>query len=134
MTLTTLFVPNISGLNPKSLLKVYDMKAYVLLIAIRPSVEHVKPGGSLGAFDRIYRLMPAPGFLFTLPHLTFITYTLHQNTIIMHTRILHTFLYLQIHIVLHCDLLKWCRHKMVHTHASISSKVGPKSEVEKGRH
>ena len=42
-------VPNIIGLNPKYLRSAYDVKAYVLLIAIRTS--DVKPGGPLGAFS-----------------------------------------------------------------------------------
>jgi len=38
-------VLNIPGLNPKSHCSAYDMKAYVLLIAIRPLGVDVKPGG-----------------------------------------------------------------------------------------
>ena len=43
-------VPNIPGLNPKSLLCVHDVKAYVLLIVTHPSDRDIKPGGLLGAF------------------------------------------------------------------------------------
>ena len=42
--------PNIPALNPKFLRTAYDVKAYVLLIAIRPSDEDVKTGGPLSAF------------------------------------------------------------------------------------
>ena len=45
-------VPNIPLLNPKSLHSVYDVKAYLLSVAIRPSDGDVKPGGSLGAFQK----------------------------------------------------------------------------------
>jgi hypothetical protein len=39
---------NISGLNPISLRRAGDVKAYVLSIAIPPSDEDVKHGGALG--------------------------------------------------------------------------------------
>ena len=45
-------VPNMPGLNTKSLRRAYDVKAYVLLIAIRPSDGDVKLGGPLGAFRK----------------------------------------------------------------------------------
>ena len=45
-------VPNIPGLNPKSLLCVHDVKAYVLLIVTHPSDRDIKPGGLLGAFQK----------------------------------------------------------------------------------
>ena len=38
-------VPNMPGLNPRFLGSGYDVKSYVLLIAIRPSDGNVKPGG-----------------------------------------------------------------------------------------
>jgi hypothetical protein len=50
-----------------------DVKANVVLTAIRLSDEDVEPGDPLGAFEKS-RLM-APGFSFTLPHLIFITHT-----------------------------------------------------------
>ena len=37
-------VPNILWLNPKSLRRAYDVKVYVLLIAIRPLDGDIKPG------------------------------------------------------------------------------------------
>ena len=43
-------VPDILGLNPKSLRSAYEVKACVLLIAIHLSDECVKPGGLLGDF------------------------------------------------------------------------------------
>ena len=67
-------VPNIPGLNTKS----YDVKGYILLIATRPLDGDVKPGIPLGAFEK-NKLMPEPGFSFTLPHsyitLQYYTYT-----------------------------------------------------------
>ena len=45
-----LAVPNIPVLNPNSLRSVYDVKTYVVFIAIRPSDRYVKPGGPLDAF------------------------------------------------------------------------------------
>ena len=44
------FVPDIPGLNPKSLCSAYDVTAYVLLKAIRPSEGDVKSGDLLGVF------------------------------------------------------------------------------------
>ena len=43
-------VPNISGLNSKSLHSAHDVKAHVMLLAIRPSDGDVKPGDHLSAF------------------------------------------------------------------------------------
>ena len=43
-------VPNVPGLNPKSLNSVYNVKTYGLLIMIRPSVGDVQLGGPLGVF------------------------------------------------------------------------------------
>ena len=40
--LLSVSVPSIAGLNPK--FSAYDLMAFVLLIAIRPSGGHVKPG------------------------------------------------------------------------------------------
>ena len=40
------------GLNPKYLRSAYDMNAYVLVIAIRPSDGDVKPGAPLGSFRK----------------------------------------------------------------------------------
>ena len=45
-------VPNTPGLNPKSLRSAYEVKAYVLLIAIRPKDGDVKPDGPRGAFRK----------------------------------------------------------------------------------
>jgi hypothetical protein len=45
-------VLNTPGLNLKSLCCAYDVKAYVLLIAIHPSDGDVKPGGPLSAFQK----------------------------------------------------------------------------------
>ena len=45
-------VPNISGLNPKSLHSAYDVKVYMLLIAIRLSDGDIKPGDPLGSFRK----------------------------------------------------------------------------------
>ena len=43
-------VPKITGFNLKSLRSAYDVKAFVLLIAIRPSDMDVKPDCPLIAF------------------------------------------------------------------------------------
>ena len=43
-------VPNILWLNSKSLRNAYDVKSYVLLIAIRLSGRDVTPGGLLDTF------------------------------------------------------------------------------------
>ena len=48
--LSLVSVPNILSFNPKFLCSEYDVKAYVLLIAIRPSDLDVKPHGPLDAF------------------------------------------------------------------------------------
>ena len=45
-------VPNIRGLNPISLRRAYDEKAYVLLVAIHLSDENVKLDGPFGAFRK----------------------------------------------------------------------------------
>ena len=45
----------------------YVEKAYLLLIAIRPSDGNVKPGGPLGAFREE---QPAPGFTYSSSSLT----------------------------------------------------------------
>ena len=42
----------IPGLNPKFLRSAYDVKARVLLIAIRPSDGDVMPGGPFGDFRK----------------------------------------------------------------------------------
>lgn len=80
-------VPNTRGLNPKFLRSAYDVKAYLLLIAIRLSDGDVKSGGLLCAFP------------FALSHLIFIIHTLHHNTT-LHTLILETFSILQLHIIM----------------------------------
>ena len=45
-------VLNIPGLNPKSLLCLYDVKAYVLLISMRPTDWDLKTGDPIGAFRK----------------------------------------------------------------------------------
>ena len=55
------FCSKYTWVNPKSLPSAYDVKAYVLLIAILPSNEDVKPIGPLAVFQKS-RLMSAPGF------------------------------------------------------------------------
>ena len=45
-------VPDIPGLNLKTLPKAYDVKAYVSLIAICPSDGDAKPGGPFDAFRK----------------------------------------------------------------------------------
>ena len=99
-------IQNITELNPKYLRSAYDVKAFVLLTAIHPSDGDVKPGGHLGAFQNI-RLMPAPSFDFTLPHLIVITLTLyhHKNP---HTLILVNFSFRQLYIILKRGTLMWC--------------------------
>ena len=58
----------------------FVVKAYLMLIAVRQSDGNVKPGGLLGAgAEYKSALMPAPGFIFILPNLTFITHTLHLH-------------------------------------------------------
>ena len=74
----------VSKLNSKSLRSAYDVKAYVLLTAIRPSDGRVKPNKSW-CFSKKSRLMSESGFPFTLPHLLFIIHTLHRSTILTHT-------------------------------------------------
>ena len=66
-------VPEISGLKPKSLRRAYDVKAYVMLFAIRPYNEQVRPGVPFSAFLKEW-LISAPGFTFIFPYLTFITH------------------------------------------------------------
>ena len=56
-------VPNIPGLNPKSLRSVFDVKANTQLEAILPLDGDVKTGGPLITFEK-NRLMLAPGFPF----------------------------------------------------------------------
>ena len=54
-------VPNIPGLNNKSLRSAFSVKAYVLLTAIRSSDGDVQPGGPLGAFRNSRFLLPTSG-------------------------------------------------------------------------
>ena len=69
-------VLNILELNSKSICSAYDVKAYVLLTAIRLCIGMLNIAAPLLLFSKS-RLMLALGFLFTLPHLTspFIYYT-----------------------------------------------------------
>ena len=53
--------------------------------------------------------MAAPGFPFTLPHLMFLTHTLHHDT--TPTLILDNFSYLQLHTILRCGPPKWSEIK-----------------------
>ena len=53
-------VPNILGLNPKSVCSANDVNAYVLLVVICPWDGYVKPGSSLVLFDKSM-LMSVPG-------------------------------------------------------------------------
>ena len=58
-------VPNILGLNPKPFYSAYDVKAYLLLIAIRPSDGDVNPNGPLSSFFKKskqcrYLVFPSP--------------------------------------------------------------------------
>ena len=69
----------IFGLNPKPLRSACEVKAYILLIAIRSYDGDIKPDGLLGTFEKS-RLMPASSFSFTLPRLIFVTHKLHHNT------------------------------------------------------
>jgi hypothetical protein len=46
-------VSNISGLNPKSLCNVFDVKAYVVLIATHPSVGDVKTDDPLVLLEKV---------------------------------------------------------------------------------
>ena len=114
-----LSVPNIPGLNPNSLHTSYDVKANVLLIVIRPPYRNVKPSGLLGAI-RKNKLMPAPGFPFTLPHIIFITPTI-QHTYTHPTHLLN----LRHHSVL---WLAEVVHKLKIDHNSVSIRgvAGPK--------
>ena len=103
----------------------YDVKAYVLLIAIRQSDGDVKPGRLLCALDN-NRLMPAPGFPFTLTHLIFITHKLYNNTTHIYTHPK----YLPISTVTH-DPVMWSaavvhKLKMGHNPASIHCIAGTK--------
>ena len=43
-------VPNIPGINPRSLHNAFNVKAYIWLKAICPSDGDIKPSGPLGAF------------------------------------------------------------------------------------
>ena len=45
-------VPNIPGLHPKSVCSAYNVKVYVLLIAIHLLDGDVKPGSLIGAFKK----------------------------------------------------------------------------------
>jgi hypothetical protein len=63
-----------SWINPKSLFSAYVVKPYVLLIVICPSNGNIKSGRPLVLFDKSW-LMQAPDYIFTLPHLTFISLT-----------------------------------------------------------
>ena len=58
------------------------VKAYVLLIGIRPFDNEGKADGSVVIYN-MSRLMPAPGFSFTLLCLRFITHTLQHNTYLL---------------------------------------------------
>ena len=69
-----IYVPNLSGFNPKTCHRAYDVKAYVLLIAIRLLDGDVKTIAALLVLFNKTRLMPALGFPFTLYHLTFISF------------------------------------------------------------
>ena len=73
-------IPNIHGLNPKSLRSVNTVKVYVLLKAISPWDGLAAP---LVFLENI-RLMPAPGSSLALPHLITIVHTLHHNTTLTH--------------------------------------------------
>ena len=73
------------------------------------------------------RLMTAPGFPFTLPHLTFLIHTLRHNTKITFIHRRHL---LNVTVTHHSAM--WLaevvqKSKMSHTSTSISSKAGPKS-------
>jgi hypothetical protein len=46
------YILNIHGLNSKPLRSAYDVKAFVLLIAISSPDGDIKPGGPLGAFQK----------------------------------------------------------------------------------
>ena len=65
------------GLNLKSPRNAYDVKAYLLFIAIRPSDGDVKPGGPVGSL-RKYEINAATQFLLhpSSPH---INHTLRHN-------------------------------------------------------
>ena len=71
-------LPNIHGLNTKSLHSAYDVKTYILLIFNRPSDGNIKADGPLRDFRKC-RLISALAFPFALSHLIFITHTLHHN-------------------------------------------------------
>ena len=88
---------------------VYDLKAYVLLLVIRPSYVDVIPGSPLDAL-RKEQANIGTGFHFTLPHLIIITHTLHHNTTLRHTHIIDNFSYLQFNIILQYGLSKWRRN------------------------
>ena len=47
------YIPNIPGLNPKSLLSAYEVKAYVILSVIHLLDGDVRPGSPLDAFRRV---------------------------------------------------------------------------------
>jgi hypothetical protein len=67
-------------------------------------------------------LMSALVYLFTLAHLTFIAHTLHHNTKLTHTLILHIFTYTSPCIVAANVMIA---KKMGHNLGSIHSKAGP---------
>ena len=54
-------VLNIPGLDPKSFHAACDVKAYVLLMAIRPPDGDVKPDSQFVIFEKI-KLMASPDF------------------------------------------------------------------------
>ena len=66
-------VPNKPGLNPKSLYRTYDLKAYVLLIAIRLSDGDNRHGSQQSPWWFSKRVANAGT---TLPHFIFITHSL----------------------------------------------------------
>ena len=80
------------------------------------------------------RLMPAPGFLFTVPRLIFITHTLHHNTTLTHKLIFEISSYLHLHITLQRGTPKWYKNRKYDSLATVHSKAGPKSCSLKGLH
>ena len=117
--------PNMPGLNPNPS-AVHLLWRDILLIEIRSLEEHFRPGCPLCPFGKS-GLMPEPGFSFTLPHLTFITHIVHQNTTNMHLSLTscHTH-----------NSVMWSAKVMQteneYTIASIYSKAGPERRRCKG--
>ena len=84
------------------------MKAYEVLIVIRPPDGDFNPGGPIGAFRKEYTDAANPP---------------------------SPFLILQIHITLQCGPPKWCRHrKLVELSPLSAVKQGPNTEDANGRH